>query len=59
MEKAVNALRDRVLDPLWTSFNYTVFSPEQSDAVIQGLNQVMTPPFGAGGRFRHAQPFNW
>ncbi len=50
MEKAVNTLRDRILDPLWTSFNYTVFPPEQTDAVIQGLNQVMTPPFGAGGR---------
>ncbi len=50
IEKAVVALRDRVLDPLWTSFNYTAFSPEQPDAPILGLNQVMTPPFGAGGR---------
>jgi len=50
MEKAVTVLRDRVLDPLWTSFNYTPFSPDQSDAAIQGLNQVMTPSFGAGGR---------
>ncbi|TAE54989.1 MAG: DNA polymerase III subunit delta [Nostocales cyanobacterium] len=50
MEKAVTALRDRVLDPLWTSFNYTVFSPDQGDAVVQALNQAMTPAFGAGGR---------
>ncbi|MDJ0733346.1 MAG: DNA polymerase III subunit delta [Nostocaceae cyanobacterium] len=50
MEGAVSALCDRILDPLWTSFNYTIFPPEQTDAVIQGLNQVMTPPFGAGGR---------
>ncbi|MBD2252025.1 DNA polymerase III subunit delta [Nostoc parmelioides] len=48
--KAVTTLRDRVLDPLWTSFNYTSFPPEDSDAAIQGLNQVMTPVFGAGGR---------
>jgi len=47
---AVNLLRDRLLDPLWTSFNYTVFPPEQLDAPIQALNQVMTPPFGVGNR---------
>ncbi|MDM9381187.1 DNA polymerase III subunit delta [Chlorogloeopsis sp. ULAP01] len=50
IEKAITALRDRILDPLWTTFNYTAFPPEQSDAVIAGLNQAMTPPFGAGGR---------
>lgn len=50
IEKAVVALRDRVLDPLWTSFNYTTFPPDQTDAAIQALNQVMTPTFGAGGR---------
>lgn len=50
MEKAVALLRDRILDPLWISFNYTSFSPDQADATIQGLNQVMTPTFGAGGR---------
>ncbi|MBD2342647.1 DNA polymerase III subunit delta [Anabaena subtropica] len=48
--KAVSTLRDRVLDPLWTSFNYTSFPPEDSDAPIQALNQVMTPTFGNGGR---------
>jgi len=47
---SVNALRDRVLDPLWTSFNYTVLPKDVPDAVIQGLNEVMTPPFGGGGR---------
>jgi DNA polymerase III subunit delta len=50
IEKAVNVLCDRVLDPQWTSFNYTSFLPDQPDAAIQGLNQVMTPSFGAGGR---------
>ncbi|AFY46485.1 DNA polymerase III, delta subunit [Nostoc sp. PCC 7524] len=50
LEKAVTLLRDRILDPLWISFNYTGFPPEQSDAVIAALNQAMTPPFGAGGR---------
>jgi DNA polymerase-3 subunit delta len=50
IEKAVVLLRDRILDPLWISFNYTALSPDQADAVIQGLNQVMTPTFGAGSR---------
>ncbi|MBD2363302.1 DNA polymerase III subunit delta [Anabaena minutissima FACHB-250] len=50
IEKAVAILRDRILDPLWTSFNYTGFLPDQSDAAIAALNQVMTPPFGNGGR---------
>ncbi|MBD2214151.1 DNA polymerase III subunit delta [Nostoc linckia FACHB-104] len=50
IEKAVDLLCDRVLDPLWTSFNYTSLLPDQADAVIQGLNEVMTPSFGAGGR---------
>lgn len=50
MEKAVTTLRDRILDPLWISFNYTSLSPDQPDAVITALNQAMTPAFGAGGR---------
>ncbi|MDF5714086.1 MAG: DNA polymerase III subunit delta [Rhizonema sp. NSF051] len=50
IEKAVARLRDRVLDPQWASFNYTSFSTDVSNAEIQGLNQVMTPPFGSGGR---------
>lgn len=48
--RAVNALRDRVLDPSWSDFNYDKITAEQPDAVIQGLNQAMTPAFGAGGR---------
>lgn len=50
IEKAVALLRDRVLDPQWTSFNYTNVQGEHSDVVIDSLNQVMTPPFGSGSR---------
>lgn len=50
IQKAVAKLRDRVLDPQWVSFNYTELAREQPDAIIQGLNQAMTPPFGAGSR---------
>ena len=51
MEKAVMELRDRILDPAWTSFNYHIFPNDGADAIIQGLNQAMTPSFGAGGTF--------
>jgi DNA polymerase-3 subunit delta len=50
LDRAVTALRDRTLDPDWASFNYDKISAEQPEAVIQGLNQAMTPPFGAGSR---------
>ncbi len=50
MGKAVAALRDRVLDPDWAAFNYEKISPDTPDAIIQGLNQSMTPPFGSGSR---------
>lgn len=50
IEKAVALMKDRVLDPLWTSFNYTVLPNDRPDAVIEALNQVMTPPFGSAGR---------
>lgn len=50
MAKAVEALRDRVLDPDWVSFNYEKILPDTPDAPIQALNQAMTPPFGSGGR---------
>jgi len=50
LQQAVKSLRDRVLDPNWMSFNYTQIPPTQPDAVIQGLNQAMTPPFGMGSR---------
>lgn len=51
LTQAVNELRQSVLDPNWLSFNYDRIPPDQPDAVIQGLNQAMTPPFGMGGRF--------
>ena len=50
IEKAITKLRDRVLTPEWASFNYDAIPPEGSDALIEGLNQVMTPKFATGGR---------
>jgi DNA polymerase-3 subunit delta len=51
IEREVKALRDRTLDPAWASFNDDKISPDQLDAVVQALNQAMTPPFGGGARF--------
>lgn len=51
LRKAVKALRDRTLDPGWASFNYDRIPPDLTDAPMQALNQVMTPPFGSGQRF--------
>lgn len=48
--KAVAALRQKTLDPDWSSFNLDKLGPDQPDAVLQALNQAMTPPFGAGQR---------
>ncbi|MDX2096536.1 MAG: DNA polymerase III subunit delta [Leptolyngbyaceae cyanobacterium bins.59] len=48
--QAVQKLRDRVLDQDWSTFNYEKIPADQGNAVMQALNQAMTPPFGTGGR---------
>ncbi len=50
LSQAVQTLRDRILDPAWLSFNFDKIGPEQPDAIVQALNQVMTLPFGSGER---------
>ncbi len=50
LKQAAQSLCDRVLDPTWASFNFNKIPPEQPDAVVQALNQAMTPPFGQGQR---------
>jgi DNA polymerase III subunit delta len=50
LQQSVQKLRDRILDPAWASFNFDKIGPEQPDPIIQGLNQVMSSPFGSGGR---------
>ena len=50
-DKAIAHLKQSVLDPSWSSFNFDKILPDQPNAVIFGLNQAMTPPFGLGGRF--------
>lgn len=51
LQKAVVDLRESALDPHWASFNYDKISADRPDAILQALNQAMTPPFGMGQRF--------
>lgn len=49
--QAVATLREQSLDPAWASFNYDKLASDQPDALMQALNQAVTPPFGMGQRF--------
>ena len=48
--QAVAKLSDRVLNPDWLQFNYQKLGSENPEAVIEGLNEAMTPVFGMGER---------
>lgn len=50
IQKAIFRWRDRLVDPQWLSFNYTALPAAQPEAIVEGLNLAMTPPFGAGSR---------
>ncbi len=49
--QAVTSLRSSVLDPNWASFNYDKIIADRADAVVEGLDRALTPPFGTGSRF--------
>ena len=49
--QAVTSLRQTVLDPNWASFNYDKIMADRADAVLDGLDRALTPPFGTGSRF--------
>ncbi|MEM9508675.1 MAG: DNA polymerase III subunit delta [Cyanobacteria bacterium P01_E01_bin.35] len=48
--KVVAKLQNKVLDPKWLQFNYHQLEGDRPEAVVEGLNQVMTPVFGMGDR---------
>ena len=50
MTQMIEKKRQEVLDPNWIQFNYDKLPGDQYDEIIQGLNQIMTPVFGMGGR---------
>jgi len=50
MEQAIERLQREVLDPAWRAFNYEKLGGDRDTALIDALNQALTPPFGSGGR---------
>lgn len=50
MSQAIAQLRQDVLDPNWIQFNFERIVGDRPEAMEEGLNQAMTPPFGMGGR---------
>lgn len=50
LTRAARQLREKVVDPAWAAFNFEKIPGDRPDAVGDGLLQVMTPPFGMGGR---------
>lgn len=48
--QAVTKLKETILDPNWIQFNYHKIPGDQPEAIIDALNQAMTPVFGMGGR---------
>ena len=47
---SVKKLQGQVLDPAWLQFNYHKIAADSPQAIIEGLNQAMTPVFGMGER---------
>lgn len=48
--QAVDHLKQEVLDPAWISFNFQTYDGSKEETTIEAFNEVMTPPFGMGGR---------
>src|SRR4028119_1883297 len=49
--QAVTSLRKPVLAPNGASFNYDKIIADRAEAVVEGLDRALTPPFGTGRRF--------
>jgi DNA polymerase III subunit delta len=48
--KNVKDLQIQILDEHWLDFNYHQYQGDRNELIIEALNEVMTPPFGVGGR---------
>jgi DNA polymerase III subunit delta len=48
--KTVKRLQAQILDDNWLEFNYHQYYGDRQESIIEALNEVMTPPFGLGGR---------
>ncbi|MDB9429295.1 DNA polymerase III subunit delta [Microcystis aeruginosa CS-555/01A07] len=50
INQAVKNLQVKLLDPNWIQFNYDKINGDRNEAIIEALNQAMTPVFGMGNR---------
>ncbi len=50
MAQAIERLQQESLDPAWRAFNYEKLTGDRDTALIEALNQALTPPFGQGSR---------
>ncbi len=50
LTQAVSELRKTVIDPVWGEFNEDIIAGEKPEAVMEAINQALTPPLGGGGR---------
>ncbi len=48
--QVVKKQQETILDPNWLQFNYDKIAGDQPNAMVEALNQAMTPVFGMGGR---------
>ncbi|WP_320666774.1 DNA polymerase III subunit delta [Prochlorococcus sp. MIT 1307] len=49
-DRAVEALIQKIIDPVWTSVNLSRLDGSDNLQASQALEEVRTPPFGNGGR---------
>ncbi|BAU66760.1 DNA polymerase III, delta subunit [Stanieria sp. NIES-3757] len=50
INSAIVQLQQQILAPEWQQFNYHKLPGDRPEAILEGLNQVMTPVFGMGER---------
>jgi DNA polymerase-3 subunit delta len=48
--QTITKLRQQVIDPDWSSFNYEKITSEHPNGITLALNQALTLPFGVGNR---------
>jgi len=50
MSQAIASLKEEILDSAWIQFNFDKIIGDKEEEIRAGLMQILTPPFGSGGR---------
>tara|TARA_B100000700_G_C14945472_1_gene808964 strand:- start:146 stop:1165 length:1020 start_codon:yes stop_codon:yes gene_type:complete len=50
IEKHINSLIEKILDPNWSTVNFSRLDGDDNAQTIRALEEVQTAPFGSGGR---------